>query len=111
MYLGTLPAVTNRATYKEQIEVSDVDTGELIDLTEATITFEIRDPLSRETRLAATLAGGIAVISTGIFEVTFTAAQMRGLAAATYDVGCVVTRDDDEQLIAGTLPVLDGHIA
>jgi hypothetical protein len=111
MYLGALPAVTNRSTYKEQIEVSDVDTGELVDLTDATIAFEIRDQLSQEAVLSATLAGGIAVISTGIFEVTFTSAQMRGLQAGTYDVGCVVSRDDDEQLIAGTLPVLDGVIA
>ena len=110
MYIGSLPGVTNRSTYREQFEVTDADTGELIDLTDATVAFEIRWQSSSEAALTATLAAGVSVISTGIFEVTFTQAQMRELRAGTYDVGCVVTRDDAEQLFAGTLPVVDGVI-
>jgi hypothetical protein len=110
MYVGSLRAVSNRATYREQFQVNDADTDALIDLAGASIAFEV---LERDTgclKLCAAIGSGISVLSTGVFEVTFTATQMQGLCSGDYDVRCRVTGadGDTDQLIIGTLPVLDG---
>ena len=111
MYLGSLPAVSNKATYEQSFQINDDDTGDLIDLTGAAITFEIRDAKTRRSMLIGTVGSGITVLGTGVFAVTFAADRMRGLDGADYDVGCTITLDGETtQFITGTLPVLDGIV-
>lgn len=113
MLLGMLSPVSNRADWIEAYELTDEETGDAFDISDAQeITVSIREPNSRNVELTATLSGGsIEHIETGIFQWTFTAAQMQSLCARTYEVGCTIQQDDQTvQLIIGTLPVLDGIV-
>lgn len=111
MYLGSLPAVSNKATYRQSFQVNDGLTDALVDLDEAAIVFEIRDRETRAIKLSATSGNGIAVMGAGVFEVTFPAGDMRALSDREYEVGCTIeTGGDTAQFIIGTLPVLDGIV-
>lgn len=112
MYQGTLPARSNRAGWSPIIEISDDDSGDAVDLADATIVFELRDPDDRTTMLSATSSSGISILDTGVFQVSFTAEQMRQLCAKTYEIGCTIGNADSEpqQLILGTVPILDGIV-
>lgn len=118
MYVGALPSASNKARYVLAFAVLDADTGESIDLTDIDVTLSIRDtrqPFDTPL-LTATDGDGIdmADAENGIFELTFTATQMRTLFAKQYDVGCTIAADDDaeevDQFIIGTLSVLDGVV-
>jgi hypothetical protein len=114
MYIGTLPLVSNRATFEQSFQAIDADDGSAFDLTAATITFEIRDPVSQSAILSATNNDGVDVVDAddGIFTVTFTATQMSDLDAKEYEVGCTITVGDfTTQYIAARQPVIDGVVA
>lgn len=110
MYIGQLEAVTNREDWIDQAQVTDGDTGTLVDLSAATIAMDVRDQKSKCRVLTATLANSkISLVSTGIFEWTFTAADMHGICAGTYDVGITVEiADVTKQLFVGTVSIVDG---
>lgn len=113
MYIGTLSPASNKAGFSLLIEVVDDDTEDAIDLSACSIVFEIYDDLSETTKLSATTDNGkVTVGDTGIFQVAFTAADMRSLDAKTYKVGCTISNDDSQpqQFIIGSLPVLDGVV-
>lgn len=113
MYQGTLPPLSNKAGWTFIVEVTDDDTGEDVDLTGSTIVLELRNPEDNTTSLSATTANGRIVTSVGFFTGTFTALNMKGLCAKTYDIGCTVSNADSEpqQLIIGTVPILDGIVS
>lgn len=114
MFIGTLPPVSNRAGFSHPIEVVDDDTDEKVDLTGCTIVYEIVDPSCNRTMLSATTANEkVSITATGVFQVDFTALEMRQLCAQTYQVGCTISNADSEpqQFIIGTLPVLSGVVA
>lgn len=112
MLTGTLTPVSNQADWIECYELVDDDTGDLIDISDATeIVVEIKDcPNGRHARLTSSLEDAtVSHVSTGIFQWVFTASQMSGLCAGTYDVRARITKDDIvTQLFIGYLPVLDG---
>jgi hypothetical protein len=121
MLTGTLSPVSNQADWIECFGIDDAETGEPIDLSEASeIEIEIceqhcghgRDygTSTRRALQSATLSDEtITLPETGIFEWSFTAAQMQTLCAGTYDVRLRITKDDIvTQLLIGTLPVLAG---
>ncbi len=113
MYIGSLPLVSNRATFELALQAIDADDGSAFDLTAATITFEIRDPVSCSSILTATNNDGVDVTDAddGIFTVTFTATQMRNLDAKEYEVGCTIeVADFTTQYIAARQPVIDGIV-
>lgn len=113
MYQGSFPPKSNRAGWSEIIEVVDDDTDEFVDLSDAEIVFEVRNQRSMTTELSATIDNEkIEVLDTGVFQVSFTAAEMRNLCAGTYDVGCTISNADSEpqQFIIGTVAVLDGVV-
>ena len=112
MYQGTLSPTTTQEDWKLIVEIDDEDTGEALDLTGATIVFEVRDPKSRGIVLSATSNNGkILMLDTGIFRVLFVRSEMLGLAAQNYEVGCVLTiNGETKQYIIGTVPVLDGVV-
>ncbi|HZP76567.1 MAG TPA: hypothetical protein VFB45_10525 [Pseudolabrys sp.] len=114
MYLGDLPPASNRAGYAQVFTVIDDDTDEALDLSAASIVFEIRDPTSFVPILSASTANGkVGVIDRGTFQVTFSAGDMTMLAPDTYDVGCTIANGaaDPQQFIIGTLAVLDGVVS
>jgi hypothetical protein len=114
MFTGTLSPVSNKADWIEAYGVYDDETGDPVDVSAASeIAIAIRDPASRSVLLSATLSGGsIEHIETGVFQWTFTAAQMQGLCAKTYEVGLTILQDDQTiQLFVGTLPVIDGIVS
>ena len=110
MYVGSLDPQSNQATFKRQFELWDSDSDEFIDLTLATIELVIRDNASKTSMLSASIDDGIELLDDGVFEVTFTAAQMGGLCAGEYDVGLIITDEITVQLIIGTIIVMDGIV-
>jgi hypothetical protein len=114
MLTGTLSTVSNKADWIEAYGIEDVETGDPVDVSAATeITISIRDPNSLSVELTASLTGGaIEHIETGAFQWSFTADQMRGLCAKTYEVGLTILQDDQTiQLFVGNLPVVDGIVS
>lgn len=117
MFFGALDPVSNKATWSENLELLDSETGDPIDLSAVTeITLEVRDMESHSAVLTGTYTGGEVIIvgasTDGVFQWEFSVAQMRALQAKTYDVGCTIEQDGDTvQLIIGHLPVLDGVVS
>lgn len=113
MYIGALPPVSNRASWKLLQEVVDDDTSELVSLSGLTITVEVIDPLDCTTVLSATTANGkVTIVDTGTFQAAFTRDEMATLCARTYQVGVTLADSDDTvQIIIGTLPVLNGVVS
>lgn len=113
MYIGPLAPVSNKGDWSESIELTDATSGALIDISTASeITIEVRDVQSRSAVLTGTLTGGVITrISTGVFQWSFTAAQMNALCEKNYEVGVLITMSGQTtQLVIGTLPVLDGIV-
>lgn len=113
MYQGIFPPRSNKAGWPLVVEVLDDDTGEDVDISDATIVLELRDPLTGTISLSATTDNGKIIIGdAGFFTVAFTATDMKTLCARTYEVGCTISNDDSEpqQLIIGTVPILDGIV-
>ena len=116
MFFGTLDPASNKATWSESFELTDSETGDPISLSAVDeITLVVRAIDTDTAVLTGTYTGGEIVVvgaaTDGTFMWRFEASSMRGLDAATYEVGCVIEQDDDEvQLIIGYLPVLDGIV-
>jgi hypothetical protein len=111
MYTGTLPPVSNRATWSEDVQCFDDEDNSAIDISAATaIELEVRDGCN--VVLTASYPGSITLsATTGVFSFSFTADQMRALCAKTYDIGCTVTLEGETiQIIAGQLPVTNGYV-
>lgn len=116
MLTGTLDPISNLATWRERFELKDDDDDSLMDLETDVdeITISIRPPASSDTILQATLSGAtVEVVSLGILEFVFTAAQMADLRLGTYEIGCLVqfssgVGGDTEQVVLGYVPVLRG---
>jgi hypothetical protein len=104
MYAVNFPAQTRYATFNPIIEIKDQDTGDLIDLSDIDIIFEIRDGQDC-CILKATKDNGIAVIDVGYFQPTFE--NLKQLCEGTYRVHCSFERDDTTRdIIVGNLPVI-----
>lgn len=120
MYRGTLDEVSNKATLMMDIEVIDDDTGELADLTGATIVVEFRakrsvddydSTIATAILSASTGNGKITIPSTGVFRLLFTLAEMTSLCAQTVDAGVTITRDGfTDPLFIGLIPIIDGVV-
>lgn len=106
----TIESAGNRETFTQSFALTDPETGEAIDLADVSaIGFEIRDPDSRATMLAASIGDGITLETDdegAVFTVRFESAAMRGLCAKTYDVVCVITRLGNDTELFGNLPVV-----
>lgn len=113
MYVGALDAVSNQEDWDIIPGFVDDDTGEDIDLTNAAIVFEVRDPNTRGVVLSATTGNQkISIIALGVFKVSFTRAEMQTLKAKTYDIGCILTLNGKTiQLMVATVPVVDGVVS
>lgn len=112
MYVGNLSPVSNQEDWKIILEIDDDDTGLPIDLTGATIVFEVRDPRNRNIILSGATGNGIVtILDIGVFQVLFVRTSMNALPAQNYDLGCILTiNGETRQYIVGTVPVLDGVV-
>lgn len=102
---------SNRATWRDIIEISDSETGDLVDLTDARITMTIRDQNGGQRLKASTDDGSINVIELGRAEFSFSKDQMGGLCAGSYSIGARVQRETDgdvEQLLEGSVYIYEG---
>jgi len=105
--------VTNREDWIQQCEVRGDDTGDLIDLTGATIVVAVRDKVSKVIPMVAQTSDGSVVIQgIGFFQFTFPVATMRGLDAKTYEIGCTILLNGvTGEFFIGTVPVIDGIVS
>lgn len=131
MYEGTLLPVTNRESWQQLVQITDPDSGDLFNITDYSVQFEVRRlrsgissfysgaPFYDSTCvdsggvLIATVGNGVTIISTGIFQVYFTETQMRTLSPQTYGVGCTITDPTGaytKQILRCRLPVLSGMV-
>ncbi len=93
--------VSNGEDYSDSWQALDED-GDAIDLTGATIVYELRNKDTCE-RTAATVT-----ISTTTFTADIPVATMRGLCAKDYDVGCTILLNSvTTQFFVGTIAIVD----
>lgn len=117
MFHGSLDPVSNRATWSENFQLLDSETGDPISLSAVDeITLEVREMETHSAVLSGSYTGGeilvVGAATDGTFQWEFSASQMRALCPRTYEVGCTIEQDDDTvQLIIGTVAVLDGIVA
>ena len=109
VFHGKLDPTSNREGWSLTVEIDD-ENNNPIDLTGASITVNIRDPRYRAIVLCGSTANGaVTILSTGVFQVSFTAAQFRPFRPDTYEVGVVLVQNRvTVQLVIGLLPVVDG---
>ena len=102
-----LDPISNRADWNSSYEVVDDTDGTDVDLSSATIVFEIRDSYDCDDLIEGT----ISIPELGFFNVSFTRDQLKELNG-TYDVGCTIEiSGETSQFLAGRLPILDGGVS
>jgi hypothetical protein len=113
MDFGRLELQSNRATFQREFQIVDDDTGDLLDLTDKAIIFEVKHPTECRALLSATIDNGkVVVVDLGTFIVTFARSEMTGLCPGTYDLGITIGDDDETgQALIGTLPIAGGVVA
>jgi hypothetical protein len=110
---NTLPAVSNLASFSEQIEFLDSDTSEKLNLSAAQdIIVTIASDRCRDG-LQGSLVGGEVVMADDFLSctVSFTKTQMQTLSPRTYDLGARIIFEydiDEVQAALGFLPVVEG---
>jgi len=105
MYTINFPPQTRDATFNPIVEIKDQDTGELIDLSDIDITFEIRDDYDCCILNATQANGKLLVIDIGYFQPVF--ADLKCLREGTYRIYCKFYRDDTTRdIMLGSLPVV-----
>jgi hypothetical protein len=104
--------VSNRADYSESWQAID-ENGDAIDLTGATIVFEIVDPRCGSSALiSATTENGKVTISTTTFTVAIARSELTSRDPQNYRVGCTIEQDDfTEQFFVGDFPIYDGVVS
>lgn len=111
MLTGSLSPVSNRADWTDTIELTDATTGELVDLTGATIVLAVRDRRGCLILEASTDNGRITFPITGQIHFEFPVSTVRGIAPGTYDIGLTMTRDDmTEQILIGSVAISNGVV-
>jgi hypothetical protein len=104
--------VSNRADYSESWQAID-ENGDAIDLTGATIVFEVVDPeCGGSSLISATTDNGKITISTTTFTVAIARSSLTSLNPKSYRVGCTIEQDDfTEQFFVGDFPIYDGLVS
>lgn len=101
-------AETSHRDWVWQFEIDDEDTGEPIDLTDATIAIAINDADGCQLILASTGNGKIVVVDTGVVQMTIPYSET-GLCAGSYDIGGYYQLNGDTpDLFEGSVSVRKG---
>jgi hypothetical protein len=112
-YTGSLPPTSNRETWQLVITLTDPDTNTAPDLTGATATMGLRPDEQSLCLLTGSTSDGHLTIDAdaGTLTILFSDTEMKSLSPGEYDIGVMLTVDGQtHQLIAATLPVIDGVI-
>lgn len=110
MFTGQIAVVSNREDFEIMYEAVDDDTNDSIDLTSASVDFEIRENGCRRI-VASTGNGKITLVEPSVFRVFIGKDEMKCLCSGSYEVGATVENDDiTRSLIIGTINVLDGVV-
>lgn len=125
MLQGTLPQVSNRATYEVLFKLLDAETLLPVDPTGLIMVWALA-PIdtwpfgdwSENPTLTASSAGGTAgeinIIdaAVGVVQILIPAAAMKVCAPANYAVGFTAKVDDDdiEQIFAGSQSIIEGVV-
>ncbi len=111
MYQGTLAAVSNRADWIIDAEITDPETDDLVDLTGASIAMYIT-PADRpwDTLISGSTDGGeIVITGTGTFTATFLEPTIQKFQEGMHRVFVRATIGGTlYQLLAADLPVIHG---
>lgn len=109
MYQINFPPQLNTVDWTFTGGIKDADTGDDIDLSLYSWTFEILEPDSTCVRLTASTDNGkFTTPETGIFQFTFTDSEMRTLCPQTYPTRLTMALDDQSTGMAvGPLPIVD----
>jgi len=109
MFKAILDTITTSGDLILSIQMSDSETGELLDLTGATFDFALQRGVSTAILTGSTADGHITNPATGIVHVQFLESELNDLEVGTYNAGMTIHRDGFSQtLFLGTVPVLDG---
>jgi hypothetical protein len=116
MYVGSLPATSNREDWRLAMQLVDADSGDTIDISLCRITMTVTRSMRNQSysSVSAVLTGStdtgeIAIASDMSFQWLFTATQMSRLCQGQYDVGLRISQDDRvSQLLIGTVDVFEG---
>lgn len=111
MYRGQVAEVSNRKDVELFYQLIDEDTGDIIDLTTSTIVCRVNDQNGCQ-RISASLDDGkITLVEDMTMRILIPRAEMTNLCAGTYPFGLTVENDElTEQVISGTLAVIDGVV-
>lgn len=98
----------NNADWNMQLQVSDNDTGALMDFTGAAVEIAVKDADGNQ-RLTGTVENGkVTLPSTGIIEWLFPASDMQSLCVGQYKMGGVYRLNGETiALFSGDLSVAD----
>jgi len=111
MYMGVAQVISNRADWFQQVICNVSGSDEPMDMTHAEVRLELRPQNCCHAVLTGTTDDHI-VVGLGFIQWHFTAQEMSGLCAGTYDIAIVVTRFDfASQFLKGTQPVVDGGVS
>jgi hypothetical protein len=112
MYHIAFPQRSNRASWIFVGQITDLK-GNLLDLSNLTLEFAIRDPRHHSPVLEANTGNGkLTVIGLGLFRWAFTLDDMRCLHRGTYDTGMTMADVNGQtvQLSVGPLAIIDGVV-
>jgi hypothetical protein len=109
MYIGSLDAQSNRATWRVDVTLIDDDTKDTIKVSDCAITMTVSDESGCQVLTGSSASGAIIFPQDDVFEWSFSSSQMAALCAGSYNVGVRISQNDiTMQLIVGTLPIVDG---
>lgn len=121
MFAGSLGTISTAADWRDAISLADQETGDPLDLTGCSITFNVREsetypddygwrgpPNSTNAVLSGSTSGGqITITDLGVFQWAFPAPL--NLCPGEHDVGIVISRSGETiQLFLGTIIVERG---
>ncbi|BCJ90368.1 hypothetical protein IZ6_11030 [Terrihabitans soli] len=111
MYTGTFGPASNRADYRETIQLRTADDANFLEIEEIEIV--VGNP-NRCAALRKLLSQEQISYDEELGEFTFIlkAEELRGFSAGTYDMGIVLTIEGArEQLFTGEIVILDGVVS
>lgn len=126
MYVGHVSTASNRADWQEVVVLTDLDTDELIDISQCRITMTVvRRPSNPNSYgdgyydgppsdygialQGSTDTGEITLIADGTFQWSYPKDRMASLCQGEYQVGVRLSQDERTvQLIIGTVNIDEG---
>ncbi|QOG23163.1 hypothetical protein [Bradyrhizobium sp. SEMIA] len=109
MYTGHFATTSNRSDWSEAVVLTDVESGEVIEITGCRVTLSVTDERGCVRLKASTDDGSITLPDVGTFQWDFDATAMGGLCPGAYNVGVRISRDARTvQLVIGNINVMEG---